>query len=680
MCAAISAALMGIFTLNAPGRAAEASEASRAISATGSGVARGDTLRILAIGNSFSEDAVEHNLHEIAAADGITMIIGNMFIGGCNLERHYLNAKKNRSEYSYRKVGADGVRTVRAKTSLAYAFRDEPWDVVTFQQSSPLSGKMESYEPYLPYLINYARQRAPKGARLMLHQTWAFAKNATHSKFANYGRNQSEMYDSLRTAYAAMADKYSLGLIPAGTAMQNARGTYIGDGVVRDGYHLSWWTGRYIAACTWYGTLTGNKLADNAWTPPHIDAERLKVARECADAAVASPQKTTPIQSPDRTGIYNFRLIPEYTLPDPLKMQDGTPVTSPEQWYASRRPELVELFKTEMFGHSPESVDCEYTVDEEPAPALGGKAVRHQVSIKPKGAKHPLHLLVYTPADADGPVPTFLGCNFKGNITISDDPGILEVPESDRRAYGIFPINERGASAARWPIEQIVSRGYGIATFHYSDVDPDFDDGHRNGWEPLIYKEGQNYPEPDQWGSIAQWAWGLSRALDYLETYGKVDASKVIVFGHSRLGKTALWAGVSDPRFAMAISNDSGCGGAALSRRAFGETVYIIQNSFPHWFCGNFRKYGGNEGALPFDQHELLACMAPRPVYVASAEGDGWADPVGERISVQEASKVYNFLGLGAEYLGYHIRQGLHNILLEDWEHYMDFADTHLGK
>jgi hypothetical protein len=302
-------------------------------------------------------------------------------------------------------------------------------------------------------------------------------------------------------------------------------------------------------------------------------------------------------------------------------------------------------------------------------------------------------LLLYLPKSSS-PAPVFLGLNFGGNHTVTSETSIgitpIWVRNDEKTGVNQNKATEagRGTAYGRWQVNELISRGYGLATMYYGDIDPDYDDNFKNGVHSLYEAKRTS----ESWGTIAAWAWGLSRIMDYLETNPAIDSKKVVVMGHSRLGKAALWAGARDKRFSIIISNNSGCGGAALSMRAVGETVGMINRAFPHWFCDNFSKYNENEGKLPVDQHELIALVAPRPVYVASAEEDKWADPRGEYLSCLYASPVYELLGkqgLKAKdmpavnqpvtgTIGYHIRSGVHDVTLYDWQQYLNFADLHL--
>ncbi|MGQ9690336.1 MAG: glucuronyl esterase domain-containing protein [Thermoproteota archaeon] len=401
--------------------------------------------------------------------------------------------------------------------------------------------------------------------------------------------------------------------------------------------------------------------------------------------------------------IYDEARVPPYTLPNPLVSSDGLRIATPELWMKERRPEILELFRTHVYGRTPidrpDGMSFEvFDLDRE---ALGGKATRKQVEINFTGSPEGpiMDLLIYLPNGPPRPLPTFLMLNFNGNHTFYDDPAIRIRRRSTRVFNNLeerdFFLSERSRGWGGLPqlVEKTLARGYGFATACYNDIDPDFHDGFKNGVHGAFDKLFGKERPPDAWGSIGAWAWGLSRAMDYLEDDEEVDGKRVVIVGHSRLGKTALWAGAQDERFAVAISNNSGCGGAALSRRKFGETVKLINTVFPHWFCENFKRYNDLEEKLPVDQHMLIALIAPRPVYVASADEDLWADPRGEFLAAKAANPVYRLLGkdglpveempplnhpvLGT--IGYHIRSGGHGLNLYDWERYMDFADRHFS-
>jgi (4-O-methyl)-D-glucuronate---lignin esterase len=368
--------------------------------------------------------------------------------------------------------------------------------------------------------------------------------------------------------------------------------------------------------------------------------------------------------------------MPAYVLPEVLRMRDGAPVTTAEQWNSARRSEVQELFRTNVYGRVPATrFEQSFHVAHENSKALGGAATLRQVEIRiARGEKSlTIHVNVFFPNQAAKPVSAFLLiCN--------------------RGAENIDP--SRQTKSEFWPVEEGIARGYAMAAFLNSDVDPDRHDGFQNGIHGIL-DEGPR--PPNAWGTIAAWAWGASRVLDYLQTVSQIDPRQTAVIGHSRGGKTALWAAAEDQRFAMAVSNDSGCGGASLSRRRFAgrEQVARIVTAFPDWFCSNFTAFADREDDLPIDQHELIALIAPRAVAVGSASEDRWADPRGEFLSVVHAAPAYALLGhkslgttemvgIGAALHGdgahYHLRAGKHNLTLEDWRHYWDFADRVFGR
>lgn len=400
---------------------------------------------------------------------------------------------------------------------------------------------------------------------------------------------------------------------------------------------------------------------------------------------------------------YDEAKVGNYTLPDPLVKDDGTVITKRKEWEQERRLEILRIFEEQVYGRMPAAPKFfRYEFRGVDKAAFSGLATRKEVTIHLTDKKNgpTIDLLLYVPNQrrASG-APVFVELSFYGNHSITADPGVAISTKwmRDNKEFGIVKNHateaSRGKQASRWPLEAILERGYAVATAYYGDLEPDHPEGWKDGIRGALHPQGKDF-KPDDWGAIGAWAWGLSRMADYLEKDADINAKEMIVKGHSRLGKAALWAGATDERFAITISNNSGCGGAALSRRNFGETVARINKSFPHWFCDNYEKYNDKEGECPVDQHELIALMAPRPVYIASAVEDTWADPKGEFLAGVHAEPVYKLFkktGLGVtempevnqpvgDFIGYHIRTGKHDVLEYDWEQYMNFADRHFGR
>jgi dienelactone hydrolase len=386
-------------------------------------------------------------------------------------------------------------------------------------------------------------------------------------------------------------------------------------------------------------------------------------------------------------------------LPDPLVMLDGTRIATKEDWVQKRRPELKNLFQHYMYGYFPPRPEkMDFQVGRVDPKALGGKATLKEITIAfgPPGTPK-MQVLLFIPNKRQGPAPVFLGMNFNGNHTVVADPKVpLPVTWVPKNAKGAkdnrASEDSRGSQIDVWAIEQTIDRGYAVATVYCGDVDPDRADV-REGIQPHLRKEGTK-SGPHDWGTIAAWAWGLQRVVDYLVTDADIDAGRIIIVGHSRLGKTALLAAAFDERVAIAIPLQAGCGGTAPSRGTVGESVKRINTSFPHWFNGAFKEFNEQPDRLPFDQHCLIALMAPRPVLLANAAQDTWANPAGQFEVLEAADPVYRLLGAGgldvkkmpaqgklvASTLGYYIRAGKHSMTRADWRVFADFADKHLKK
>ena len=361
-------------------------------------------------------------------------------------------------------------------------------------------------------------------------------------------------------------------------------------------------------------------------------------------------------------GMYDEGNVPKFTLPDPLIMLNGDKVNNVDTWKQKRRPEILKLFAANVYGRTmvgrPEGMTWKVTAENRAD--MNGLAITKTVTI-------------YFTGKADGP---------KMDVNI-----VLPISAA-KKSVPLITIVE-WAPQKQW----LLDRGYGLATFEAAQIEPDKIGSYEKSIRKFFAKPDQNQPGPDEWGAIGAWAWGLSRVMDYIVTDKDIDANKVCVAGFSRFGKVAMWAGAQDERFAIVFSGESGCGGAVIVRRGFGETVKIINNKFPYWFCPNFKEYGDRVNDLPVDWHMLVALMAPRPIYIATAEQDLWGDPRGSFLSAKYAEPVYQLFGkkgLGVEdmppletpvgvTIGYHIRKGTHNLTDYDWQQFLNFADRHLG-
>ncbi len=397
-----------------------------------------------------------------------------------------------------------------------------------------------------------------------------------------------------------------------------------------------------------------------------------------AGQAAPTPERKTdangnPIRVAVKTGHvsnYDESKVRPYTLPDPLTFADGTPVRSAAAW-AKRRQEILRLYETEIFGRIPSNTPkVTWKVVERDTEAREGAAVvKRVIGRVGEGETAPeVKLTVYTPAKVKTAIPLILLVNFGGG---AKPPVPTEPPVA----------------------EEILARGWGYATVGYNDIQPDRADTFNQGVIGRTLAAGQTQPAANEWGTISAWAWGVSRIIDYFESDKAIDAKRIAVFGHSRLGKTVLWASALDPRIAVTFSSCAGEMGSALARRDWGETVDDMAQNFPWQFSGNFQKWAGRWHDMPVDAHMLIALSAPRGVFVTGGTTDQWADPVGEFLSLVAAGPVYKLSGkkdlgvtalpaldtpLTAGNLGYHYHTGGHTATPADWKAFLEFAAKYL--
>jgi hypothetical protein len=406
-----------------------------------------------------------------------------------------------------------------------------------------------------------------------------------------------------------------------------------------------------------------------------------------------SDPKGNPVRLAKATGHvsnYSEKKVRPYKLPDPLVISSGERVTSAEQWFKARRPEILKLYRDEIYGRVPEGAPrVKWEVAETDPAARGDTAVMKRLigrmGDKPDGPR--MNMTLYLPAKANGPVPVLLSLTF-GFGPRGPAAGKAAVPGKGDISK---PATAKGAGGFD-SVGEVLGHGWGFASLNYGDIQPDRADRWTEGVIGLTLKPGQARPGPDEWGTISAWAWGISRAIDHLQTDPSVDAKRVAITGASRLGKTVLWAAAQDERVAAVFSVVPGEMGASLIRRDWGETLDDMAQNFPWQFAGNLQKWAGRWDELPVDQHMLVALCAPRPVYVNGGLTDQWSDPKGEFLALVAAGPVYRLLGakdLGiAELppldapvtggdLAFHYHSGGHAGLPADWKAFLEFAERH---
>lgn len=574
-------------------------------------------IKLLTIGNSFSDDAVEHYLAGLAEAAGDTIVIGNMYIGGCSLETHYNNSRNNAANYSYRKI-VSGVRRVTPNFRLSDALTDEEWDYVSLQQTSSLSGKGDSFFPYIDHLISYVRELAlNEDVEIVLHATWAYAQDSSHKGFDNYERDQLKMYNAIVDATRGVAEKAGIGIIvPAGTAIQNGRTSSLGDTFCRDGYHLQLNYGRYTASCVWYEKLFEKPVIGNDYIPATINPFQARVAQWAAHHAVENPYEVTPVLLQEgawQTIAPYFNTPAEYVgyfglYRSPLFFYDGTPVKTKDDW-KKRRKEIRNRWMT-MMGEWPELIkDQEFEMlSEEKIDDFTRYKVRFSWTPNQKTEGY---LLV--PAK-EGPKPAV--------ITLFYEP---------ETAAGI------GGKPHRDFAYQLARRGFITLSLGTTQTT-------NNKTYSLYYPNREDASlQP-----LSALAYAAANAFEALAKVKDVDPGRIGVVGHSYGGKWAMFSSSLFEKFACAVWIDPGI--------VFDETKGSGVNYWEPWYLGYHRppwdkrwnKTGENaKGLYPrlkeegYDLHELHALMAPRPFLVSG----GSSDPIERWIPLNHTVAVNELLG-----------------------------------
>lgn len=429
--------------------------------------------------------------------------------------------------------------------------------------------------------------------------------------------------------------------------------------------------------------------------PRYIIATCILLTRLCFALAAYSQPANAPVLVAGIPVNYDESKTGSYTLPDPLILANGKKVKDPATWIKQRRPEILRMYEEIQFGKTPgKPQDLWFRVFDKATPVFGGKAIRRQVTVyfTKDTSDHKMDLLIYLPAKAVKPVALLLSVSFTANSAVADDPGIKPglVWKGDKKV----PVTTSVMRKA--DVEKIIDSGFGYATVYYGDIEPDFKQGFKYGVRGLYLRPGTTYPAGDEWGAVSAWAWGLSRVMDYFETDSDIDARRIAVTGASRLGKTALWAGARDQRFALVLASISGEGGAALSRRNFGETIKHITDTSRYFyqFAPNYHSYSDRVSDLPMDSHMLISLVAPRPLLLQTGDTDNWSDPKGEFLAALAAEPVYRLFGKQGlmkttmppakdtsmqNTLGYYMHSGGHTVLPEDYDVFISFMKKHLG-